>query len=532
MRSAYRLSRVAAAAGHQLRLGSAAVAAHRNCFLNAAVQSPPEAIAIESDSQQVSYGELLSRVAAAAKTLSSMQLSPGSRVVLLAAPGPSFVVALYACWHLGLAVVPLCSSHTAKEQQYYAQDSGSKVLLHDSASQARAAELKELCGDLRCVAVPTSGGAALSGAGQEAADALFVYTSGTTGKPKGAVHTHASVQNQCEVLLDAWGWRADDRALHVLPLHHMHGLVNILLCALLCGARVIFQKFSAAGTHARLAAGDVTVFMAVPTIYAKLIEYHRKQGVSQKEAWRRVVSGLRLMVSGSAALPRAVLEEWEEASGHRLLERYGMTELGMILSQPYHGKRITGSVGSPLPGVEVKLVAASGDEAQVPADSPFAETGELLVRSRSVFRCYWGKEQATSDSFDQSGYFKTGDVVGRLKDPADQYCILGRASVDIIKSAGYKLSALEIESAILRCSAVGECAVVGLADPTYGEVVAAVVVPAAGVSDADCLKAVEQHVKGEMAPYKRPRQYKLVEAVPRNAMGKVNKKDLRRKMWG
>eukprot|EP00756_Hemistasia_phaeocysticola_P010233 Hpha_TRINITY_DN15000_c3_g2::TRINITY_DN15000_c3_g2_i1::g.125364::m.125364/K18660/ACSF3; malonyl-CoA/methylmalonyl-CoA synthetase len=522
-----RASRTAAAAGTNSGV-------HSCQFLASALRQPSQAVAVvTATGEQLTYGKLVQCVAALAIQLRGAGAKPGDRVLILTEAGPRYVVALYAVWHLGLVAVPLCSVHTLQEHQYYATDSGATIILHDAAFAGRAQDLLKATPSVRAgneiSLSPSQTGGLDDGCATPEADALFIYTSGTTGAPKGAVHTHSSLYNMSAVLVKAWGWDSSDSVLHVLPLHHLHGLVNLLLCPLLAGSRIEFMRFNPAKTLTRLAAGGLTLFMAVPTIYAKLLEHHRTLSPAAKQDWKRSVSQFRLMVSGSSALPPPTLAEWQKASGLRLLERYGMTELGMILSQKPEwpdAYKISATVGVPLPGVEIRVRPLEGESRQ--QDDNLAEVGELLVKSPACFSRYWGREKATRETFSQDGYFLTGDIVGRLKGEPGTFRILGRASVDIIKSAGYKLSALEIEAAMLKSDLIDECVVVGIPDDTYGEVVAAVVKAASPSMDHSTLEAkLRAHAKGEMAPYKAPRVYRFVDTVPRSAIGKINKKQLR-----
>jgi malonyl-CoA/methylmalonyl-CoA synthetase len=341
--------------------------------------------------------------------------------------------------------------------------------------------------------------------------ALVLYTSGTTGRPKGAVHTHGSLAAQVGSLTEAWEWSADDAVPNVLPLHHTHGLVNVTLCALANGARVeMLAGFEAEGCWRRLEEGGLTLFMAVPTVYAKLAAAWDASDhatcARRSEACRR----LRLMVSGSAALPVPLFNRWEELSGHRLLERYGMTEIGMALSNPLRGDRIPGTVGSPLPGVRVRLADEAGEEC---ADGT---PGELRVSGPTLFREYHGRPEETAKSFADS-WFLTGDVAIRER---SAFRILGRASMDILKSGGYKLSALEIEEALRLHPAIRDVAVVGLPDVEWGERVAAAIVAEGAPPTLEALRA---WARDRLAPYKVPSRLVVVADLPRNAMGKVTK---------
>jgi malonyl-CoA/methylmalonyl-CoA synthetase len=349
--------------------------------------------------------------------------------------------------------------------------------------------------------------------------ALIVYTSGTTGKPKGVVTTHANIAAQVTSLVSAWEWRADDWILLVLPLHHVHGIVNVLTCALWAGARCeMLATFDAERVWARIAAGDLTLFMAVPTIYGKLITAWEAAAPERRRAWSAgcALPRMRLMVSGSAALPVQRLERWRDISGHVLLERYGMTEIGMALSNPLHGERRPGFVGTPLPGVEVRLV----DEAGRPVVGAGNTPGEIEVRGTTVFLEYWRRPEATRAAF-RDGWFRTGDVAV-VDDGA--YRILGRSSGDIIKTGGYKVSALEVEEVLRTHPAIAECAVVGVTDPEWGERICAAV-ERRGDTDLT-LAALQTWAKERLAPYKIPRALRSVPALPRNAMGKVTKPEV------
>jgi len=342
--------------------------------------------------------------------------------------------------------------------------------------------------------------------------AMIIYTSGTTGKPKGVVTSHVNIQAQITCLTEAWEWSADDHILHVLPLHHVHGVINVLACALWAGAVCEMQpRFDANEVWDRFIQGGLTLFMAVPTIYVKLIKAWEDATPEKKRRMSRACRGLRLLVSGSAALPVSVFKKWERISGHTMLERYGMTEIGMALSNPLRGKRRAGFVGVPLPRVEVRQV----DEGGLVIDA--GQSGELQVRGPSVFNEYWQRPDETAACF-VDGWFATGDVAV-VEDGS--YRILGRKSTDIIKSGGYKVSALEIEEALRAHPAVMECAVVGVSDPEWGERVATAVILNQG--EALTLDGLRTWCKRRLAPYKIPSRFMVVADLPRNPMGKVTK---------
>ena len=341
---------------------------------------------------------------------------------------------------------------------------------------------------------------------------MILYTSGTSNRPKGVVTTHANITAQIESLVEAWEWSADDRILLCLPLHHVHGIINVVSCALWAGAACqILPRFDANAVWDSIAGGRLTLFMAVPTIYTKLIARWDAASAVHRKVLSSGCARMRLMVSGSAALPVSTLRRWKEISGHILLERYGMTEIGMALSNPLHGDRVPGSVGKPLPGVEVRLVGEDG----MPVSPGTA--GEIEVRGPGVFTEYWGQPEATRD-VSRAGWFRTGDTAVVEN---GVYRILGRTSIDVLKTGGHKVSALEIEEVLRKHPAVAECAVVGVPDAEWGERVAAAVVLNEGqVLDLPSLRTWALKL---MAAHKVPSRLLVLDALPRNAMGKVLK---------
>ncbi len=348
--------------------------------------------------------------------------------------------------------------------------------------------------------------------------AMILYTSGTTGRPKGVVTTHRNISAQIKSLVEAWQWSSNDRILHFLPLHHVHGIINVLCCSLWAGATCeVLPKFDAQTTWDRLSEERTTLLMAVPTIYVKLISAWNAASSDRQQFYSQAASKLRLMVSGSAALPVSVLEQWKSITGQTLLERYGMTEIGMALSNPLHGERRPGFVGTPLPGVEVVLADENGCRIE---DERIE--GEICIRGETVFKEYWANEEATRRAF-RDGWFLTGDISVR---EGGAYKILGRKSVDIIKSGGFKISALEIEEVLRTHPDIQECAVVGVPDDEWGERVSAVVIPVAGRSIA--LEMLRKWAVDKLAKYKIPSDLLVVEELPRNVMGKVMKPAVRK----
>ncbi|MEZ4307968.1 MAG: AMP-binding protein [Polyangiaceae bacterium] len=349
--------------------------------------------------------------------------------------------------------------------------------------------------------------------------ALLLYTSGTTGKPKGAMITHANVALQAQLLREAWSFSETDTLLHALPLHHLHGLGISFFTSLLAGATTrMLPRFDAARIWTEMAAGRATVWMAVPTMYQKLFEALDSAPREQARTWEKGAASLRLATSGSAALPVRLAERWRTLTGTIPLERFGMTEIGVGLTNPLTPEsRRPGWVGRPPRTVEVRLI----DETGTDIDSG---EGELLIRGPSVFAGYWDRPEATRSAFRDDGWFITGDRAERAPDGTIR--LLGRTSVDILKSGGYKLSALEIEEVLRSHPAVREVAVVGLPDETWGERVVAAIVPHEGRAPDLATEAVRTWAKDLIAPYKIPREIHLLPTLPRNALGKVVKPDL------
>jgi malonyl-CoA/methylmalonyl-CoA synthetase len=444
-----------------------------------------------------------------------------ARVAFLVPPGFRHVAVQWGIWRAGGIAVPLAVSHPPPELEYVIHDAAAEsVVVHPEftgvMSAARSPPNVRTVTSSEAVNTPPL---SLLPDVAEGRRAMMVYTSGTTGKPKGVVTTHANIAAQVTSLITAWEWRPDDWILLVLPLHHVHGIINVVTCALWAGARCeMLAKFDAEPVWSRIAARELTLFMAVPTIYSKLIGAWESATPERRRAWSAGCAAprMRLMVSGSAALPVQRLERWREISGHVLLERYGMTEIGMALSNPLHGERRPGFVGTPLPGVEVRLVGETGQP--VAPGTP----GEIEVRGATVFLEYWRRPEATRDAF-RDGWFRTGDVA--VLD-AGAYRILGRSSVDIIKTGGYKVSALEVEEVLRTHPAIAECAVVGVADPEWGERVCVAVEPRGGRERELTLAALQSWARERLAPYKVPRALRSVTALPRNAIGKVTKHDV------
>jgi malonyl-CoA/methylmalonyl-CoA synthetase len=438
-------------------------------------------------------------------------------VAFLVPPGFQYVAVQWGIWRAGGIAVPLSLFHPRPELEYVIDDTKPLAVLAPPDYADKVAPIAAERG-LRFGLTSAALGHPFWSLPKVAPErrAMILYTSGTTGKPKGVVTTHANIAAPITSLIEAWGWTGDDRILEILPLHHIHGIVNVISCALWIGAIVeIFPRFDVQKVWERLAQGELTLFMAVPTVYVKLIEAWEKALPPDRKRMSEGCSKMRLMVSGSAALPVPILTRWKEISGHTLLERYGMTEIGMALSNPLHGQRVPGSVGTPLPGVTAQL---TDHGKQISPGTP----GEIEIKGPAVFLEYWGKPEETRKSF-RDGWFLTGDVA---VEENGIYRILGRSSVDIIKTGGYKVSALEIEAVLLTHPDITEVAVVGVPDPVWGErVVAALVLKNGSKMD---IKALRDWGKERLATYKVPQQAVILQELPRNAMGKVSKPDLKK----
>lgn len=481
--------------------------------------------AIISDGRTYTYQELVDQsTAVALKLLAGRKDLNEERVAFIVPPSFEYVACQWGVWRAGGIAVPLCVAHPLPSLRYVLEDTMATVLIvHPDYEELLRSTAEEM--DIRILPLSTfeplaSGEAnpAPSTSIAPARRAQILYTSGTTSLPKGVVTTHANIAFQIETLVKAWEWDMDDKILNILPLHHVHGIINVLSCALWSGACCEFlPKFSADLVWEKLSNGSLTRFMAVPTIYYKLINYWEDQDNEKQARLSIGASKLNLMVSGSAALPVPTLERWRAITEQTLLERYGMTEIGMGLSNSFRGERRPGHVGLPLPGVEMRLADEQG-RTIIDEKMP----GEIQIKGPGVFLEYWQKAAATANAFTADGWFHTGDIA-ELNDGL--YRILGRDSVDIIKSGGYKISALEIEAVLLRHPSVAECAVVGIPDPEWGEVVSAAIVSPESEPDFGALSA---WLKEQIPAYRLPRKWRCLVELPRNTLGKVTKNELKK----
>lgn len=474
-----------------------------------------EKTAVEDWTGSFTYADLL-RVSrfAALNLLGDRRDLEEKRVAFIVPPGFEYVALKLGLWMAGGVSVPLGITHSPREIEYVVEDSGAEtVVFHPDL--ARRLEGASFGTEVRLRELPDVLGAVrgeLPGISEER-KAMIIYTSGTTSRPKGVVSTHLGIKAQINSMTEAWEWTSEDSILNILPLHHLHGILNVVLCSLWSGARcVMMDGFNPREAWKRFKEKDLTLFMAVPTVYSKLIDVWDDFSAGERRRMRDCLVGFRLMVSGSAALPVSVLEKWKEISGQVLLERYGMTEIGMALSNPYRGERLPGRVGFAMPGVEVGIFDENGGLLGV------GEQGEIRVRGKGVFLEYWGKPRETESAF-CDGWFKTGDIA--LLERGGSCRILGRESVDIIKSGGYKISALEIEEVLREHPLVEECAVVGVVDPSWGERVGVALVLREGLSID--LEEFRDWASGRLARYKLPTRLLLLSSLPRNSTGKVIK---------
>lgn len=491
------------------------------------VRKYPNKVALEfldAPLQRLTYAELDEQVNRTAGYLQSLGLQAGDRAALQLSKSIEFIFLHLAAIRLGAIVLPLNLAYPPDELQYFLEDSGAKLFFAlESAKEKIQSILPSLPELKECIYLdPTQPdhfrslitkfpipNFPISHSPDQTA--VIIYTSGTTGRPKGAEITHANLISNLNALHEAWGWRADDTLLHVLPIFHVHGLFVALHGALHAGATtLLMREFNAQKTLELLSSGQCTVFMAVPTIHQRLLDF--------PNANQYDLSRVRLITSGSDRLPDEAFTGFQTTFGYTLLERYGMTETGMNCSNPLNGERRIGSVGMPLPGVDVRII-----NSETWAVLSTGEIGEVEIRGANVFKGYWRQPEKTSASFSADGWFKTGDL-GYLE--ADGYLTLCGRSKDLIISGGLNIYPPEVERVLAEHPAVNACAVIGCADREWGEKVTAVVVlnEGATVTGSDLIAFCRER----LAPYKSPKSIVFKNELPRNAMGKVQKAELRK----
>jgi malonyl-CoA/methylmalonyl-CoA synthetase len=448
--------------------------------------------ALEWRGEVFTFGDIDARSNRMAHALMARGLARGDRLCVYLPNSLDFIDLFLACVKTGVIFVPINILYRERELAHILADAEPKSYITEADLPALQAEAAGHSAEFPPVDVAADAPAAL------------VYTSGTTGASKGAILTHNNFAFNGATLVDAWRITASDRFLLALPLFHVHALGNGLHCWLLSGCRMrLLERFEHAKAAAEFLDFQPTLFFGVPAMYVRLLE--TDPGAAQAIGQR-----MRLFVSGSAPLPAQVLEDFRARFGHTILERYGMTETLMNISNPYDGERRPGSVGFPLPGVEVRVVDEAG------RDVPDGETGEVYLKGPNVFAGYWRREEATRNAF-AGGWFKTGDLCVRSAD--GYYTLCGRRS-DLIISGGFNIYPREIEEFLLEQPGVAEVAVVGEPHPVRGEVPVAYLVADAGGCDPVALEAA---CRLNLASFKVPRRFEMVEKLPRNALGKVQK---------
>ncbi|MFE3719924.1 acyl-CoA synthetase [Streptomyces cyaneofuscatus] len=484
-----------------------------------ALQSPtgPAASreAVRFGALSLTYGEL-----AAASTTLAARIADAGRVAVWATPTTETVIAVVAALRAGVPAVPLNPRTGEAELAHILADSEPTAVLAgpDDALPPALEKLRRVTVDARAAASEAPEGYGPGEAADEA-PALIVYTSGTTGPPKGAVLPRRAIAASLDALEDAWGWTGDDVLVHALPLFHVHGLILGVLGPLRRGGSLRhLGKFSAEGVARELGSGGTMLF-GVPTMYHRLAEVlDASAGDAERDALAGALTRARLLVSGSAALPVHDHERIAAATGRRVIERYGMTETLMNTGIRADGVPRPGTVGPPLAGVELRLVEEDGTVLTGPE-----AIGEIQVRGPNLFSGYLNRPDATAAAHTADGWFRTGDV-GTV-DGDGYVTIVGRKATDLIKSGGYKIGAGEIENVLLGHPGVREAAVTGEADPDLGERVVAWVV-AADPDSPPQAEELAEHVAGQLAPHKRPRTVHFLDALPRNDLGKIMKRSL------
>jgi malonyl-CoA/methylmalonyl-CoA synthetase len=475
------------------------------------------------DGPSYSWAELDRASAQMANLFASLDLPDDARIAVQVEKSAEALILYLATLRAGYQYLPLNMAYKAAEIAYFIQDAHPAVVVCSPKNEEWIAPIAAEAGTRHVLTLdePSNGantGSLLTDAATHSEDfatvpkqtgdlAAILYTSGTTGRSKGAMLTHGNLGSNALTLQDVWRWQDGDVLLHALPLFHVHGLFVACHGALINGSKMIFlPKFDAADVARRLP--DATVFMGVPTYYMRLL--------SEPSFGKECCRNMRLFVSGSAPLLTDTFNAFRDKTGQTILERYGMSETVMLTSNPYDGERIGGTVGMPLPGVSVRVVDSTGIECAA------GEIGDIQVKGPNVFKAYWQMPEKTAEEFTEDGYFKTGDV-GNF-DARGYLSIVGR-SKDLIISGGYNVYPKEIESVIDEMDGVAESAVIGVPHPDFGEAVTAVVVAKSGASVSE--GEIIQSLKSRIANFKVPKRIHFLPELPRNTMGKVQKNVLR-----
>lgn len=478
------------------------------------------------DGRRYRYTDALTLSAQLAGALTELGVKQGDRVAVQVDKSPEAILLYLACLRIGGVYLPLNTGYTGDEIRYFLNDAEPALFV---CRPKLLEEAQALAAETGCPAVATLGSAAdgsLMEAAQSAAPreeivalgehdlAAILYTSGTTGRSKGAMLTHKNLSSNAETLAKAWHFSADDRLIHALPIFHTHGLFVACNVTLMAGASMLFlAKFDADVIFDELPHGSV--MMGVPTFYTRLVQDERLTS--------EATAHMRLFVSGSAPLTAETHEAFEAKTGHAILERYGMTETNMNLSNPYEGARRAGTVGMPLPGVEMRIT-----NRETGAEVPRGEIGMLQIRGPNVFIGYWQMPEKTREELLDDGFFITGDLA--MVDAQGYVHIVGRDK-DLVISGGYNVYPKEVEQVIDELDQVAESAVIGLPHPDFGEGVTAVVVRQQSADGGESQleeASIIHHLEGRLAKYKQPKRVFFVDELPRNTMGKVQKNELRK----
>ncbi len=465
---------------------------------------------ITSDGQVVTFGELDDLSARFAALLYKRGVRAGDRVLVQAEKSIGAAALYLACLRAGAIYTPLNTAYTAAEVDYFISDAEPALVVLSKLRTVAAPAVAELGEDqyspLWAEAHETKPNHALAQRSSEDIAAIL-YTSGTTGRSKGAMLSIDNLASNAKTLVELWGFRPSDVLLHALPIFHVHGLFVALHCALLNATPTIFlPKLDAAQLRALLP--RATVLMGVPTFYTRLLALPDFSAAD--------CGNMRLFISGSAPLLAETHRAFEARTGHKILERYGMTEAGMITSNPLEGDRIPGAVGYPLPGVSLRIADKNGKAV------PVGERGVIEIKGPNVFKGYWRMPDKTAQEFRSDGYFISGDVA--VQEPDGRVSIVGR-SKDLIIAGGYNIYPKEIEDVLDAVEGVSESAVIGVPHPDLGEAVVALVVPKHGAAPTQ--EALQAAAQSNLARFKHPRRILIVDDLPRNAMGKVQKNVLR-----
>ncbi|WP_428408231.1 AMP-binding protein [Hyphococcus sp.] len=461
--------------------------------------------------RRISYGEIDALSAKMAGALLMHDAKPGGRIVVQVEKSPENVALYLGAMRAGLVYVPLNTAYTPEEVSYFLGDAEPKIFVCAPDKEQPLAPVAKEQGVAHVLTMGARGDGTLADAMKAAAPvkdiasrsrddlAVILYTSGTTGRSKGAMLTHENLSSNAKTLNALWGFTSEDVLLHALPIFHIHGLFVALHTAMLSACEILFlPKFDVAELRRQLP--RATVMMGVPTFYSRLL--------AENDFGKPDCATMRLFISGSAPLTVETFNAFEARTGHRILERYGMSEAGMIASNPLDGERIAGTVGFALPGVSVRI---AGEK-----DTP----GEVEVKGPNICAGYWKKPDKTEEAFTSDGWFKTGDV-GTL-DGEGRLTLVGREK-DLIIAGGFNIYPIEIEQILDAVPGVGESAVIGVPHPDMGEGVVAVIVAEADAPDDNALFAA----LSSLAKFKRPRKFFRLDALPRNTMGKVQKQALR-----